>query len=430
MLKKKDLKSQNIYNRIYFSIIVLFFIGALVGCSKEVSVETEEATAKVAGKVIDNSEVQGIPVKLLRLGVQGSPETVSLNDVYTNSVGKFVLETNLDGESNLLVQAEKGSKKWRGILTAGVKPGIAVYSQPLDDVTTVSADLFIRAQKSGSELNYTQIRIWMNNEIASVIAENEELMDKVVAAVNVGFFTEKETMLKPEIGGTTSQWQQIIVAKNAAQTALDRDLYYALSENARQTALYNYLCSVSDAYVDVGLQSETFSKVLEISIRTFLKEIEGINSQLEFECLRRTSEIRARILNASVLADFQKLGADPSIINKVIDAGEILQKNIESERSAEEIANEFAGYRSQILEYLVKLPGVSGNDIQDYQENIAGYKATLISGINQNPDPEGVIDAYIDFFGKIKNLVAQQLNNESLETDAAAEVLILLNMYF
>ena len=430
MLKKKDLKSQNIYNRIYFSIIVLFFIGALVGCSKEVSVETEETTAKVAGKVIDNSEVQGIPVKLIRLGVQGSPETVSLNDVYTNSVGKFVLETNLDGESNLLVQAEKGSKKWRGILTAGVKPGIAVYSQPLDDVTTVSADLFIRAQKSGSELNYTQIRIWMNNEIASVIAENEELMDKVVAAVNVGFFTEKETMLKPEIGGTTSQWQQIIVAKNAAQTALDRDLYYALSENARQTALYNYLCSVSDAYVDVGLQSETFSKVLEISIRTFLKEIEGINSQLEFECLRRTSEIRARILNASVLADFQKLGADPSIINKVIDAGEILQKNIESERSAEEIANEFAGYRSQILEYLVKLPGVSGNDIQDYQENIAGYKATLISGINQNPDPEGIIDAYIDFFGKIKNLVAQQLNNGSLETDAAAEVLILLNMYF
>ena len=430
MLKKKGLKSQNIYNRIYFSIIVLFFIGALVGCSNQVSVETEETTAKVAGKVLDNSEVQGIPVKLLRLGVQGSPETVSLNDVYTNSVGKFVLETNLDGESNLLVQAEKGSKKWRGILTAGVKPGIAVYSQPLDDVTTVSADLFIRAQKSGSEINYTQIRIWMNNEIASVIADNEELMDKVVTAVNVGFFTEKETMLKPEIGGTTSQWQQIIVAKNAAQTALDRDLYYALSENARRTALYNYLCSVLDAYVDVGLQSETFSKVLEISIRTFLKEIEGINSQLEFECLRRTSEIRARILNASVLADFQKLGADPSIINKVIDAGEILQKNIESERSAEEIANEFAGYRSQVLEYLVKLPAVSGNDIQVFQENISSYKATLISEINQNPDPEGVIDAYIDFFGKIKNLVAQQLNNGSLETDAAAEVLILLNMYF
>ena len=180
----------------------------------------------------------------------------------------------------------------------------------------------------------------------------------------------------------------------------------------------------------MGLQSETFSKVLEISIRTFLKEIEGINSQLEFECLRRTSEIRARILNASVLADFQKLGADPSIINKVIDAGEILQKNIESERSAEEIANEFAGYRSQVLEYLVKLPAVSGNDIQVFQENISSYKATLISEINQNPDPEGVIDAYIDFFGKIKNLVAQQLNNGSLETDAAAEVLILLNMYF
>ena len=139
MLKNKSFNSQTIDNRIYFSIIVLFFIGALVGCSNQVSVETEEVTAKVAGKVIDDSDVQGIPVSLLRLGIQGNTELVSLNSVFTNSVGKFVLETTLDGESNLLVQAEKGSKEWRGILTASVEPGIAVYSQPLDRVTTISS---------------------------------------------------------------------------------------------------------------------------------------------------------------------------------------------------------------------------------------------------------------------------------------------------
>jgi hypothetical protein len=430
MLKNKSFNSQTIDKRIYFSIIVLFFIGALVGCSKQVSVETEEVTAKVAGKVIDDSDVQGIPVSLLRLGIQGNTELVSLNSVFTNSVGKFVLETNLDGESNLLVQAEKGSKEWRGILTASVEPGIAVYSQPLDRVTTISADLYIRALKSELALNYTQIRILIDDTIAVMIDENEELMDKVVKAINLGFFAEKETMLRPEIGGTTSQWQQIIVAKNAAHTALDRDLYYALSENARQTALYSYLCSVLDAYVDVGLQSETFSKVLEVSIRTFLKEIEGINSRLEIEFLGRTADIRARILNASILAEFQKLGADPSMINKVIDAGENLQKNLESGRSAEVIASEFAGYRDKVLEFLVKLPGLYGNNIQSLQEDIAGYKDTLISEIGQSTDSEDVINAYISFFDKIKNLVAQQLNNGSVETDVAAETLILVNMYF
>lgn len=413
-----------------YLIFVLFFIGALVGCSKEFSVETEEVTAKVAGKVIDDSEGQGITVRLLRTSAQGSTEIVSTEDVNTKSDGRFVLETNLDGDGSLLVQAEKGSKEWRGILTVGVKPGIAVYSQPLNSVTTISADLYTTALKEGLNLDYTQISIWINDDIATILGENEELMNGVVEAVNLGFLAEKETMLKPEIGGTTSQWQQIIVAKNAAQTALDRDLYYALSENARQVALYNYLCSISDSYVDVGLQSETFSKVLEASTRTFLKEIEGINSRLEFEFLRRTSVIRARVLNASILAEFQKLGADPSIINLVIEAGVALQKNLENQQSAEAIANCFAGYRDQILENLVKVLGIYGNNIHTFQENITGYKITLISEIDQSQNSEGIIDAYFNFFGKIKNLMAQQLNHRSIETDAAAEVLILLNMYF
>ncbi len=357
-------------------------------------------------------------------------EIVSLEDAYTNSDGKFILETNLVGESNLLVQAVKGSKEWRGILTADIKQGIALYSQPLNYVTTISTDLYTRAHRSGVNLYYTQIRILMNDETAGIIDGNEEVMDKVIKAVNLESIAEKETVLKPDIGGTTSQWQQIIVAKNAAQTALDRDLYYALSENARQAALYSYLCSISDAYVDVGLQSETFSKVLEASIRTFLKEIEGINSQLEFEFLRTTAEIRSRILNASVLAEFQKLGADPSTTNKVIEAGVNLQKHLEGMRSAEDIANGFTGYRDIVLENLVRVLGIYGNNIQAFQQNIAEFKIVLISEISQSQNSENVIDAYISFFSKIKNLMTQPLNPESEETAASVEILILLNMYF
>ncbi len=430
MLKNKGFDGRNLYNKIYFLIIVLFFIGTLIGCSKEVSVETEEVTAKVAGKVSDVTGTQGITVRLLRLSAEGNTEIVSVGDVNTKSDGKFVLETNLDGVGSLLVQAEQGSKEWRGILTTSVKPGIAVYSQPLDNVTTLSADLYIRAHDTDLNLDYTQVRILINDEIAAIISENEELMDVVVNAVNLGFIAEKETMLKPEIGGTTSQWQQIIVAKNAAQTALDRDLYYALSENAEHAALNNYLYSISDTYVDVGMQSETFSKVLEASLRIFMKEIEGINSLLEFEFLRRTSEIRAGVLYASVLAEFQKLGADPSMVNMIIEAGVNLQKNLESRQSAEDIANEFTSYRNEVLENLVKVLGIYGNNLQTFQENIAGYKITLVSEIHQSKNPEDVINAYLSFFGKIKNLVAQQLNLVSVKADAAAEVLILLNMYF
>jgi hypothetical protein len=430
MQKNEKLKQNNIYSKILFSTIVLFFIGALVGCSKSVSVDTEEVTAKVAGKVQDDSELTGISVRLLRLGTSGNAETVSLRDVFTNSEGKFILETNLDGESNLLVHAVNNGREWRGILSAAVKPGIAVYSQPLNIVTTVSADLFTKALESGSNIEYTQIRLFIDEEIAGILDSNRELMNNVVSAISTEFYAEKETMLRTEIGGTTSEWQQIIVAKTAAQAAFDRDLYYALSASTQQAALYNYLCSISDAYVDVGLQSETFSKVLEASVRTFLKEIEGINSRLEFKFSRRTSGIRARALNASILSEFQKLGADPSMINKVIYAGETLQENVERIQSAEGIANEFSDYRDQILENLLKVLGVYGDTIQACQANIDDYKTALISDVANSSDADGIITAYINFYSKVKNLVIQHLDSETVQQNAAAEVLILLNMYF
>lgn len=430
MQKNEKLKQNKIYSKIFFSTIVLFFIGALVGCSNSVSVETEEVTAKVAGKVQDNSALTGISVRLLKLNTNGSTETVSLEDVIANSDGKFILETNLDGESNLLVQAENDSKEWRGILSAAVKPGIAVYSQPLNNVTTISADLYVSALESGRNVEYTQIRLFIDEEIAGVLDSSRELMNSVITAISTETNAEKETMLRTEIGGTTSQWQQIIVAKSAAQTAFDRDLYYALSQNAQEAALYKYLASISDVYVDVGLQSETFSKVLEASIRAFLKAIEGINSRLEFGFSRRTSEIRARILNASILSEFQKLGADPSMINDIIYAGETLEENLENIQSTDGIANEFAGYRDQILENLLKVLGIYGDTIQAYQENILDYKTALIADIANSPDVDGIISAYINFYGKIKILVTQHLISGNAQQDAVAEVLILLNMYF
>ena len=405
------LKRKHNYSKILLSTIVLFFIGSLVGCSNDVSVEPGEITSKVAGRIQTDTELKGIPVQLKRMDASGNIRIVSNKEVFTDDEGKFTLETNLDGTGNLLIHAEKDSKVWRGILTADVKPGITVYSQPLSKVTTVSADIYESSLESGRNQEYTQIRLFIDEKIADILDSNRVLLDKISNAVAEESDAEKETFLRTEIGGTTSQWQQIIVAKIAAQTALDRDLYYALSKSTQQAALNNYLCTITDAYVDVGLQSYTFSKVLEASIRTFLKEVEGINSRLEFEFLKRTSLIRARILNASILSEFQKLGADPSMINDIIYAGETLQKNLYNSVSAEDIADGFTGYHEQIFENLVDILGVYGNALFPLRQDIAGYKSDLISEVVNSPGRSEIISAYITFYENIKDLVAHNLNS-------------------
>lgn len=430
MFKYERLEKKNIYNKVVLSTFVLFFIGTLAGCSKETSVQTEEITAKVAGRVQGDSLLEGIHVRLAKTNTLGTIETVSLEDGYTDSEGKFILETNLSEARNLLIEAENGIKKWRGIMTAGVIPGITMYTQPLNTATTVSADLFQIALESGINPDYIQIRLLMNEEIAEILANETDLKKNISDAITLEFNSEKETMLRSEIGGTTSQWQQINVARIAAQTALDRDLYYSISESTEKTAIYSYLGSVSEAYVEVGLKSSTFSKVLETSVRTFLKDIDGINSRLEFEFKRRTSRIRARVINVAVSSEFQKLGADPSMLASVIKTGEDLEDNLEDSQSTEEITNEFTEYRDHCRENLIKVLGINGNSIRTFQENIDGYKITLISDIENSIESSEIISAYMNFYGSIRNLVEQHLNSGNVVQNAAAEVLILINMDF
>ncbi len=438
MFRNDEIKRKHTFNKSSFLLIVLFFIGILIGCNSNDPVEPLTATAKVVGKVsgasvpgiIFFSDIQNVSVKLVRLTPDGEEETVSIEDVKTDSLGKFVLETNLDGVKNLLVKADKDDMELRGMLSTDVESGIAVYLQPLNLVTTVSSDLYKSALISNASLEYTQIGIFIDTDIAAAIDSNIELTNDVAVAFEKGCDAEKEILLRPEIGGTTSQNEQIMNAKIAAQSALDRDLYFAGSESAKQVAFQNYLNSVSDAYVEVGMQSVTFSKVLEASIRVFLKEIEGINSPLNFEFIKRSSEIRARIINIAVQAEFQKLGADPSTINKIINSGEDLENSILNLQSAKEISDEFSSYKDQLLSYLVRAMGVNGNVIPAIEDSIALYKNDLISGVVNGNEQSAIIDAYINFYGNILKLVKRQTSTENTNQTAVTNVLILLNIYY
>lgn len=438
MKNTDERRRKNIIIKISFLTIVLFFIEILIGCNSNDSTEPEFDTAKVVGKVSDESisgnkssyGIQNVSVKLIKMTPTGEGETVSIKEAITDSLGKFILETNLDGVRNLLIKADKDDMEWRGILSTDLKSGIAVYIQPLNLVTTISADLYKSTLLANNSLEYTQIRILMDREVAAEIDSNRGIITDLASAFNKSSDAEKEILLRPEIGGTTSQWEQIISAKIDAQSALDRDLYYAGSESAEKVACQNYLNSIAEAYVDVGMQCVTFSKVLEASIRVFLKDIEGINSRLDFVFIKRSSEIRARVINIAVQTEFQKLGADPSISNKVIFSGEELENNLIDLQSEKEISDEFINYRDQLINYLIRVLGINGNVIPAIEDSITAYKNDLVSEVNNGNEQSAIIDAYINFYENISNLVKQKISAENTDQTAVTNVLTLLNVYY
>lgn len=435
MIEIDTVRKKNIYSKFSITLVVLFFIGFLYGCDSDESVDADIVTAKVVGKVSDESvsgdnNLQNALVKLVRMDAQGEEEIVSLSEAVTDTQGKFVLETYLDGVNHLFIKADKNNAELRGILASKVRQGIAVYMQPLNQVTTISADLFKSILISNNNPDYTGIRILIDEEIASTLDSNRSLIDNTAAAFETGYQAEEETFLRPEIGGTTSQWEYILGTKVNAQSALDRDLYYSASVSSRQKAYQNYLGAVANAYVDSGLQFVTFSKVLEVSTRVFLKEIEKINSRLNFEFVRRTSEIRAGVLNIAVQYEFERLGADPSAINEIINAGEELENSIPNMQSQSEISGAYTNYKDTVIENLKEILGGNGTVIDAIEENIMNYKNELISIVDNSNDQSAVIDAYLNFYGKITSLVQQQIGTESVLQYAANNILILVNMYY
>lgn len=433
---KSSLRKYLVY-RFCIAVIVLFFIVNIIGCEANDIEEPEANTGKVIGKIsassdsssINLSDLSHISVRLTRLKPDGGEEIVSTKDVYTDSDGKFVLETDLDGLSNLLVKAEKDNLEWRGIVTSTVKSGIAVYLQPLNLITTTSADLYKLIFISDSSFGYNTIGIMIDEEIASILNGNNEYISKVADVLKSDFETEKRTFLKAEFGGTLSQWNQIMNAVADAQCALDRDLYFAESENARDLAFRNYLNSVSDAYVEVGSSCVIYNKVNEVSVRVLLNGIKIIGSGLYFEFVKRSAEIRARILNIAVQHEFQKLEVDPSLINKVIFFGDELENNIKESHSQDEVENAFDNYKEEQIINLIKAMGIEGEIIPQLQDSIEVYKDELKVNVDTS-DEDAVINAYINFYNNISNLVERQIHTENINRSTIVDVLILLNTYF
>ncbi len=428
-------RKKNIYSEFSITLVVLFFIGILYGCNSDESVDPDTTTAKVVGKVSaesvsEDDSIQNTLVKLIRMDAQGKEETVSLRDVVPDAQGKFVLETYLDGVNHLFIKADKNNTELRGILGSKVRQGIAVYMQPLNQVTTISADLFKSILISNGNPDYTGIQILIDEEIASTLDSNRSLINNTAAAFQTGYQAEEATFLRQEIGGTTSQWEYILSTKVNAQSALDRDLYYAASVSSRQKAYQNYLGAVADAYADSGLQFATFSKVLEVSTRVFLKEIKKIDSRLNFEFVRRTSEIRAGVLNTAVQYEFERLGADPSVINEIIYAGEELENSISYMQNENEISDAYANYKDTVIDNLKEFLGGNGMVIDAIEENIMNYKNELISIVDNSNDQTAVIDAYMNFYGDITNLVLQQISADGILKYAANNILILVNLYY
>src|SRR3972149_1903348 len=197
-------------------LVSLFSVIFVIGCSDNNNNpvgNNPDSPSKVQGKATDNSgfqksrstnsNIEGATVILARVKADGSLETVSNASVQTDVSGQYTVETNVDGESNLVVVATKGSSKWEAVVSSTVKNGITVYAPPMNDETTVEAGVYASIKASGDvNVTFADIASTINSEIATQVKGNASAMADLAASIKPEAEAKVKAFPGSEVGGT------------------------------------------------------------------------------------------------------------------------------------------------------------------------------------------------------------------------------------
>lgn len=410
----------NLDNYILFSIgLVLVFF--LAGCSQNNPTGPNSSPAIIKGRVEGNSGmnkasstssgVQGATVILTEVRADGSFQTISNAAVQTDVDGKFTLETNVNGNSDLMVIATKDSSQWMAVVASTVNSNSTVYVRPLDDESTVMASIFIKAKADNyTNVSYTGIENYINANIAAQIKGNSSLISETAASLNSE--ANAEAASSSAMGISQTQWQAIINAQETAQANLDEDLYNSSSPD--DSNAYNiYYQSLINAYVSSGVSADTYGKLMVISNNTLLKSTAKFNSQLSFYFEQSAAYLQAKITSYAVQAKFMTMGATNTEIEALANANTALCSSIKNDSQSSEIDNDFSNYQVQVLAELKLIFNNNQAAITAISSSTKLFDSTFESEISSSSSTDDMITAYNNFYSNVNSSVAASLGTDN-----------------
>lgn len=444
---------RNRYNmlRIFTSVVVIFLL-SIAGCSNSDNpVDSGNQTAKIEGRVTGGSgfykegslqksdamqDVQGAVVTVSRIKADGSLEVVSKASVETDVNGHFTVETNANNESNLLVEAVKGSSKWRAVVSAKTNSSSTITCPPVDDESTEEANVYIRIKARGkaSSVNYADVKTYINADVAAQIKSNVITEDQAAASIEAEAEARAKAYSESSINVTSAQAQTIADAKTNAEVQLESRLYSSgNSDTEVENAQYAYLDAVINAYVQAGLSSDTYAKVITMSSQAMVNTSASLNSNARFAIEKSAAKIKAYITAKATEKQFQDAGADQSRMNAVVNAGVALRASIKGSQNSSDIDNAFVAFHSGIKTQLTAMMSTNATVINTVDSTInssAGARAVLNLALSTAVTADAVVNAYAAFYSSVKTLVEGSLSSaSSAEVKAATSTMILVNAY-
>lgn len=421
----------------------------LASCSNDDNpFESESGSAKVAGRISSTTGlakstgsqsifggVQGATVILAQVQANGSLKTVSTQSIQTDTEGKFVLETKLNGASNLVVVATKGTTEWKAVVSAKVQSESTVYAPPLTSESTIEANIYIKLVSQGHADSFddAEIKLLLNAQSARNTNGDSKIAEEFMSAFQTVVQARATASSNSYFGLSSSQVQEIAQAKAMAKANFDAALYSSSDTEAEEeTCTNNYENNLLNAYSNTSANAYYYAELLRISATAFVNASANMNSQVRMAMAKSFYRRYAFVLNFAMKQQFKIAGASDSQMNGIESAGASLNAAIKSSADFNQMASAFVQYHSSVKSQLqIALPTYASllESIDASINSTNSAKAVLNTTIGITVNINTIINAYITFYNAIKLITQTTLiGATSAQINSATQILIMANM--
>ncbi len=435
---KKDRSS---LQKLVATIVTITVTLVLAGCSKSSNPVSSGQSSTVEGQVsgqpglAKNSSadggIQGAAVTLAQIQADGSLKTVSTGSVQTDATGRFSVNTNLSGVSNLVVVASQGSTQWKAVVSSEVKNGTTVYCQPLTNQTTVQAETYSKvvADGKGDEVTPADLQLFVNASVAANVSGNASATSQLAAALEAE--SEARASAFSQFNVTQVEIQSAETAREQAQVSLESSLYTAAGDSAAEyTALQSYYAATVGAYVTAGVPIAVLAKTEQTSCSALTNFSAAMSAGAEFSVQQSAALIRAAVIGQAVLSEMQAGGASQAEFTSAESANTALQASLSLAVSSNDISTAFANYHALVLAQLEAMDGTSGSAVAKVDGDIygsGGAQAILQASLSVATTTGAVVQAYVTFYNTVGTMMQGMSGMSSAQLDASTQILMLID---
>ncbi len=425
------------------------------GCGDEKAAGVSSQYSVITGLVTDNpgtyiskrdyhgarpkevaSPIQGATVVAMWVQPGGTPEAIS-DTTETNANGKFSLTCDVTDINNAIVVATKGSTVTEAIVGATLTLGGTEYCQPIDEQTTIQAELYTGLVGSSNleSGTYPDIVFLVSEPVAAAAESDTADIEQLASAITAGENAWINAMENSSVGnvaaGTTDQ---INLSRIKAEQSFESSLYSDGENTAlAKTAFINYLRADQNSYLISGVSPEAVAEIATVQARAELNALSNSNSILRFAVKRQTSLVSAIMMTSAIDTSLELLFPPQTTLDSATIAGHNLAANLENSTTTAEIDSAFESYHGTILRLTAKaLGGLVGLQVAAIDADISaanGPRAALLSVSTLQLPPGDLVRTYAAFFQEVNSEVKSELTGlPTFEVSSIASILTLTNM--